>query len=584
MAFPIINSLFSLLIGKTPLPVWLKEPDMYRDMSDVYGSLLILQFRGILNQIAVVTDPEFGAVGDGITYEDAAFIRALATGLPVFIPAGRYRLKDAMIFANKGQQLYGAGKRVSIFVIDSTFNLAALGVFVGTSGEEGPQLYKFGIEFTQPDTAVRANLVAYPPAFNFTAQPRFTLYDLYISNSMTNIDMRGNSGGAFICQVEASAYVIGINIDGSLDSVRLFQYHHWPFGLTANQLTIFMDAVTIGLQSGRCDDIHINDTIFFGGKGIGARFYQSGLGYSFGNITNVDFDNGARLKFEAGEISAAAIFISIGDIANRAIEMTGGKLSIASCKIESAVVTVNPMISVTGAGDSVLAITGGYLAISGDMKAIEVTANVGVTSHVTITDIHFSAPINTNPVNPIVHAMIRSRLTFQGNSITDKGAGAGNFVKCDADEWHNIVGNKFIGWGLVNINPQVFAIIHSNNGVDAWINTFVPAITSTTGAFTAVTATCKYKQIGKFAAVSIEITVGAAGIGTAGTAVIATLPFNTAGVPGNVLSGRARAISGKQLQGDIPSGAANVSIVNYDNTFPAVNSEVLLINGVVETQ
>ena len=112
--------------------------------------------------------------------------------------------------------------------------------------------------------------------------------------------------------------------------------------------------------------------------------------------------------------------------------------------------------------------------------------------------------------------------------------------------------------------------------------TYTPVVTSGTGAFTTVSATGRYRRIGKL--VFIQITVTVTTNGTAATSVIATLPFSSLNVAGvnHVLLGRANAVSFKMLQGIIAPNAGSVSIFNYDNSYPGASGETLVLSGFYE--
>lgn len=111
----------------------------------------------------------------------------------------------------------------------------------------------------------------------------------------------------------------------------------------------------------------------------------------------------------------------------------------------------------------------------------------------------------------------------------------------------------------------------------AWTS-YVPTITAGTGTFTSVSATGRYITIGKLTFISITVTITTNG--TAATDVIATLP-NTAGAAAG-LHGRENGVSGKTLTGAVLSGASNVLIINYDNTYPGQNGAVLVVSGIYE--
>jgi hypothetical protein len=114
----------------------------------------------------------------------------------------------------------------------------------------------------------------------------------------------------------------------------------------------------------------------------------------------------------------------------------------------------------------------------------------------------------------------------------------------------------------------------------AWNSSFTPVITAGTGAFTSVSATFRYKLLGKTAFFSLNIFITTNG--TAAANVQATTPFTFAAQ--QVFVGRANQSSGKMLQGSCSAGVAGLVIWNYDNTYPGASGERLLLNGVAEIQ
>jgi hypothetical protein len=113
--------------------------------------------------------------------------------------------------------------------------------------------------------------------------------------------------------------------------------------------------------------------------------------------------------------------------------------------------------------------------------------------------------------------------------------------------------------------------------------TYVPVVTSGSGAFTTVSATGRYRKIGKL--VFVQITVTITTNGTAGTLVSVSLPFasvNLAGVQ-HCLTGKAASVSGKALTGIIVPNSNVALVLNYDNSYPGSSGETLVLNGFYET-
>lgn len=397
-----------------------------------------------------VNAKNYGAVGNGVaTGEQTAINKALATGKDVFIPAGTYLLSDAVISTTPGQVIRGAGRALTVLKVPATFNLSATGVLYSNTGEPGFDVRDLTIEFVQPDTAVRGNLVAYPPAIYAQATPRFRVSGVRIIGAKTGIDMRGNSGGVIVDGLEISSFDYAIRIDGSLDTVRVLNLHHWPFGLTANQQSIFYDSSNIGLESGRCDDLKLHGALFIGG-GKQLRFITgSGGGDTFGTVSDTQFDTWGAVEMTAGNVLMVNCSWSAGSSGVRPVLHTGGNLRISSANFEAAVALTNPMVesSMSSGGASYLAVLGSIFRLSGDNKAIRVAASSG-QANALVNSNQFVLPQNTSPTNAVADVAAGARITFTDNRASDKGTGTGNLLAIAQDNFHIVGDNSFLNWGM----------------------------------------------------------------------------------------------------------------------------------------
>jgi hypothetical protein len=125
--------------------------------------------------------------------------------------------------------------------------------------------------------------------------------------------------------------------------------------------------------------------------------------------------------------------------------------------------------------------------------------------------------------------------------------------------------------GIDTINTTLTAI------QAAW-TAYTPTVGAGGGALTTASATGRYLQIGKTIHVTITVTVTTNG--TANLYVSASLPFTSNN--NAVLVGREIGLSGKMLQGIMSNGSTFTPILNYDNTYPAADGAVLVVNGVYE--
>lgn len=393
---------------------------------------------------------DFGMKCDGTTDDTAALQAALATGRNVHLPSGTCVVTNSETIIAKSQLVEGQGRDKSIIEIPPKFNMGAAGVFVAKSGEVGPTFRGFGIRFVQPNSSSRSSLLNYPVALYLQNTPRFTIQDVRISGAINGVDMRGNSGGAFIDTLELSAFGIGINIDGSLDTVRIHNLHAWPFNLTASQRQIYNDGEAIGILSGRCDGLDLSNDVFIN-NGAQVKLVKSAKGTTFGYGTNLDFDTHGGLVMQAGRFAISSSFFSVGDADNQAIKLSGGDLSVVGSRFESSVATRQPLIEVNGPGyvpnGSHLQITGSTIATSGDMPVVLVASSSPPGNTVNMSNNQFELQKNASQSRSVVTVAQGGNLTMIGNRVSDHGSGRGNFITLEQDGADIVAYNSLSGWG-----------------------------------------------------------------------------------------------------------------------------------------
>jgi hypothetical protein len=336
----------------------------------------------IVGRIGAVNIVDYGADASGSGSSQTALVNALASGFNVFAPSGNFKLTDRVALANAGQKIFGAGRAKTTFKVNSaTFNMAANSVFDITSGETGPELSDFGMDFTQPNPStaavdtMRNNLAQYPPAIRMLAQPRTRLSRIRIFRAWQGIVTTGNSGGTNFEDLELCAFERHIHIDGCADTFRIGNVHIWPFGaLTTNQMSIFQNTgntagtPTYGITTGRCDGLAINGLLTLCGLGLLA-FSGTG-GNTFGTIVNSHFDTGSGIK-----VLAAA------------------SLSVAGCYF-----TANgDAIAINNIADSTT-VTGSWFSGNGTVATNGMLQVDGSTAHITATGNYFNAGAADRPI------------------------------------------------------------------------------------------------------------------------------------------------------------------------------------------
>lgn len=414
-----------------------------------------------LHNTDMVNVKDFGAIGNGIADDSAAIQAAINTQLTVYVPAGTYRLGNAVGCYYPGQIIFGDGRVKTVFLVDGinyNYNLANTGVFVFTPCEPGPTFRDLGIKFIQPTTNNRSALINYPPAIYARAVPRFSIQNCRITNGMTGIDMQGNSGGATINNLEMSCYNYGVKINGSLDTVRIQELQYWPFDIagTPNE-SIFFDKTNRGVISGRCDDLKISSCLFING-GIQVELQTTALGTTFGVITDTDFDNFGSLNQTGGTMTVMGCYFTIGNGSYNPITLAGnGTLRVSSCEFSAAVAVNNAFVQESGASS--------YLQIENCtfrnslVGAGFINQNAGTAI---VNGCQFIVPPNLTFINPLI-AVAGGRMSFVNNRCTDKGTGTGSLITVVNNNWHIITNNASVGWGYNYPGTKTQMIIANNS-------------------------------------------------------------------------------------------------------------------------
>ena len=297
---------------------------------------------------------------------DTAALTAAAASGRDFSIRGACLLKRPMTITTKGQTFGGHDRTRDVLLIDSTFQGgSAPGVIDIETGETGPHIHDLGLSFAQPDTAVRANLVSYPPAIYNNAAPRSIFERIRMVGGIDGLVLAGNSGGAYADMIETGMFGKNISIDGAADAVRISRPHAFPFALTANQLAIFTSPASgaVGLWSGRCDDLIVTQGLYFIGTSMHMAATASGV--TFGSVTDTDFDTFGGYIQDAGLMQLTGDRWTLGQGAAFAIQHNGGNLTVDNPHVEVSTIPTAAytagVISANGHANDQFSIIGGAL-------------------------------------------------------------------------------------------------------------------------------------------------------------------------------------------------------------------------------
>ena len=294
--------------------------------------------------------PVFGArcVGDGAyaAIDTKAALAAAATGHDVYLPANNYCIfLEPLRLSATGQRVIGDGPQASKILVYTVFGgsqQAGFDAGVITLGAPAQQIRGIGISFSQPSNPKgRADLTTYQPAI-MARQTTAVLSDILIAGGTTCVDMGGNTnaGNSVLLDVQTGCYDLGIQVDGSLDTVSIVRPHHSPLQMNAAQTAIFQRPDNVAIDLGRVDDYAVEGGLCLGTTCL--RLRDGAQGGPFGTVHGYDFDGaaiGIDMTTPRSALTGSALTFSSGSSKQRAIVQRSGRLVIAGSSFFAAAAT-----------------------------------------------------------------------------------------------------------------------------------------------------------------------------------------------------------------------------------------------------
>jgi Pectate lyase superfamily protein len=237
-----------------------------------FGARLSAVDRSTRLNVVTHNVQDFGAIGDGITDDTAAFNRAtnasaawsVALEYAVFVPSGRYRIAGT-VFVRKGQTLYGEGLSTHIDATHakgSTFVLGKRLVSGTTMDDPGGSPVKIA--------NLRGLGGAPDHGFIYTSVAGFQVTGLFLSATGIGIEIEAADG-----------IMSDIAIDGCLNGIVFRNCQN----IVANNINIYLPNYAISFM-GECRDLLFSNTLVTYTKYASILF-----GDAVENIDNVVFSN-----------------------------------------------------------------------------------------------------------------------------------------------------------------------------------------------------------------------------------------------------------------------------------------------------
>lgn len=283
---------------------------------------------------------DFGAVGDGVKDNTAAFtaaMKAAADGnLAVFVPKGRYLIQDHLEVP-PGITLEGT------FVAPSAHNHEQGSVLLAVAGAGNPAGDPFitlhdsstlrGLSIFYPEQKMKNPPTAYP----WTIRGRgdnISLIDVLLVNPYQAVDFGTFPAGRhFISGLYGQPLYRGLFIDQCYDVGRVENVHFWSFwGGWDGELYAFMRAEAVAFILGRTDWQFLSNC-FCIGYHIGYHFIQNKSGPGNCLLTQCGSDVGPRaVQVDAGQPHAGHSFVNCQFMAGIEIAKTNhGPVKFTAC-------------------------------------------------------------------------------------------------------------------------------------------------------------------------------------------------------------------------------------------------------------
>ena len=366
------------------------------------------------------------------------FLRsALASGRPLHLPVGDYRVTDTLTLA-PGQRIEGDGVSSTRLLIGPDFNAAAPAIVTVAPGDASG-IDGIGFSFDQRGAQDRATIRRYPWALDIRSATRFGIGRLRISGAWNGINAAGNAGGLDAGTVEIGAFNVGLAMDGLLDFAHVTTLHCWPFEIAQapKLMAVYADGGSTCADIGRVDGLDVKSLDTFASSVVFNARGGDGAARQIGQI-QLDGD-GALLRVEAGDVQIGALSSTKGAVrAVPVIEWRGRVGLIGSLRLWGG--NLGPSLVVA---DGTLNVSGGSVENVADTTAIDVRGGTLMLANTLL------APLpNQIRTTPFVRQS-GGALHAVGNRAPGPSTGGGILVAITADRPDTYVAfNAFNGWGF----------------------------------------------------------------------------------------------------------------------------------------
>jgi hypothetical protein len=487
----------------------------------------------------VVNVKDFGAVGDGVAFNDIAFaaaISAAGAGGIVYIPKGQWKFASQINIDN-GVILRGEGWDLVSFSADTPNQISGTVLICDYSPmtvasfvklERGAQIENCCLYWVGQTT----------PSGTWT--PITTPWAITTGNfSDTQRNVRDErSGGKNIMllgwthgikcntgseqgiweRIFGQPLTIGFEADGIYDVIRLIDFHFWPFWNSQSSALNYMRNNATALRCGRVDGLMV-DRFFCYAYDLGVEFYPSqATGFIGSSSTNFSinsiYSDSCNCAFRIGGTYAPGNRVT-GSI-TRLVAQHASSSNITFRREAIQIEGGSPIIDIINANLDGAAFTrqGSHVLIS----ATNAEVSAGTIVH-TLWD-------NTNAGNPAINVTAANTLF----TIRD--------YRPLSDQRNPYVGTKTLIQGdtsnnernIVTMSAYSVDLIDSATGVSITMNATPQTIKQKEGSIPTAHGCTQFKVIGRIAAHTPSATFAVSASGIAGNNVTHTFTSSGGGV------------------------------------------------------
>ena len=472
--------------------------------------------------------------------QDAA-TQSASAGRLLNVSSGKYRL-DTVITLPAGTHIQGNGRPASIFSEKETFfhfNHSSYGFLITGGPNTRPRsLVGFGTYRTQPTITGGWAPTAHEWDILINGASDVEIDRVHLLNPTKAVAIIGHTthganGRVSITRVSGQPFLTGLYMTHCADACYVDEVHWWPFFSTDPNIYTYTRAAGIAFAFGKADNTKVG-RIFGYGYSRGLYFFQQGVSGSLptgptalfkADVVGVD-NSSLGLLMDADTDGAS---VKIDNFYAGSISSDGG-------------ITSEPVV---------------YLL--GDNARLEIDSLYGYNSNASLVQI-----------------------AGTGNWVT-LGAARSNNIDADANgtgEFDVATGNRL----RLRSSPENTATTKYATAGTAVVETpdwrtYTPTITASSGTFTSVAATGRYRRLSSDT-VEVKITITITTNGTAASLVKATLPFTPA--QDSIFSGRETAVTGVPVTGTVTASVATLDIVNASSTYPGGDGRIIKLGGTYE--